>query len=607
MRSLPLNARNSSIGTAVRIVLVAALFVAGTLIQIVFYPASYSTLLTVLQILPVALAAASWGWIAGMAAGLIATASIDLLMVRFSPSLLPTVSILGAIFFVGVGVLVGRMSDLVRANRRRAARLAAAEDHLSSILAAAKDGIITIDPDGRVTSWNFAAEQLFGWSAAEALGQDLHKFIAKPRHGESADRGIPVFPRPDEQRIIRTTLEREGIRRDGSTFPAELSLASFLVAGRRHAVGIVRDIADRRAIEVRYRRLFETVPVGLFHVDLDGTILDANPALVEMLGFPDRESLLAVNAASLFVEPGTDDAIRKGLEDKSAVHVEIKFRCRDGRSVDCLLSATAHRAPDGRVIGYEGSLKDVTELITKYALQHRSMHLAAIEALASGVAHDFGNILAGIRGFAEHLGHSTDHAIARIGRRIADAVDRADRITTDLLSVMGSVALHAQRVNLNEIGRAAIRSLEPRHHPAVELVCAEEPVEVVVDPEAIVSVILELIENAVRASPAATPVVVVIRVAPSVDAKVAGFASDWPGPWACVSVIDHGTGMDEVTRARIFEPYFSTRPFGTGSGLGLVRVLGTLRQYGGGISVDSAPGRGTTMTISLPLSAAGNG
>ncbi|HSV91504.1 MAG TPA: PAS domain S-box protein, partial [Desulfobacterales bacterium] len=260
--------------TAAQIVLVSVLFASCVLVQALFYPASKAIWLTILYIVPVALAAVSWGMVPGLAAGLAATIAVAVLEAVIDPDLLLNVVMLGLLFFAGIGTLLGRMSDLTRSNLRRAASLDAALARLSSVLSAAKDAIITIDPDGRVSSWNAAAERMFGWSEAEALGRDLHAMIPSPNHRGGAGPQVPAFPRPDEARYLHTTIEMEGARRDGSVFPVELSLASFMQEGRRHAVGIVRDVSERREGEARIRRLFENVPVGLYRIGEAGRILE---------------------------------------------------------------------------------------------------------------------------------------------------------------------------------------------------------------------------------------------------------------------------------------------------------------------------------------------
>ncbi len=494
--------------TVAEIILVSVLFAACVLVQALFYPASNAVWLTILYIVPVALAALFWGMMPGLASGLAATIAVVILEAVIDPDLLLNVVMLGLLFFAGIGALLGRMSDLTRLNHRRAASLDAALSRLSSVLSAAKDAIITIDPEGRVTSWNAAAERMFGWSEAEALGRDLHAMIPGPRHRGGAGPQVPTFPRPDEARYLHSTIEMEGMRRDGSVFPVELSLASFVQKGRRHAVGIVRDITERREGEARIRKLFENVPVGLYRIGEAGRILEVNQAMVDLLGFPDRETLLARNAASLYVDPGVRDEIIARAGREPAVHDEVRLLAYDGSPRTCLMSVRAERGRDGKVIGFEGSMRDVTEMRRLEALHRQAGRLQAVDALAAGIAHDFSNILAGIRGFAEHLGSAADPSVGGIGQRIVDAVDRADRITTDLMAILGGQTHDARRVSLDEICRAAIAGRGSQAAGRVQLVTPDESVAVIVDFEAVASVIRELVENAVRASPAGALVVV---------------------------------------------------------------------------------------------------
>jgi PAS domain S-box-containing protein len=254
------------------------------------------------------------------------------------------------------------MSDLTRTNRQRSAALERAMARLSSVLAAAQDAIVTIDPEGRITSWNAAAERIFGWSAEEVMGRELHPLIIAPRYQGAAGQGVPVFPRPEGD-FLHTTLELEAIRRNGETFPVELSLASFTVEGCRYAVGIVRDITERKRGEERYRRLFEAVPVGLYRSTPDGAILDANPTMVEMLGYTDRQTFIVANAVTFHEDPGVRDELRRRAEREGTVRdLGARLRRLDGMVVDCLMSLSVARDASGAVAWYEGSMRDVSDL-----------------------------------------------------------------------------------------------------------------------------------------------------------------------------------------------------------------------------------------------------
>lgn len=433
------------------------------------------------------------------------------------------------------------------------------------------------------------------------IGRDLHSIVAAPSYQEAGAQQLPRFPRPDEERTIQTTMiELEGVRRGGETFPAELSLGTFVEDGRRHAVGIVRDITERKTIQERYRRLFETVPVGLYRTSSEGVILDVNPAMVEVLGFPDRATLVARNAASFYEDLREREELLRRAAREGTVHMEVRLLRYDGSPIDCVMSVRVSRDAAGAVLWFEGSVRDMTEQRRAEAARRRSERLESVGQLAAGVAHDLNNILAGIRGFAEFRTGRSDAASSDSGRRIIQAVGRADRIIDALAAVLGGQVHRPAAVSLEQIVSSALRGLDPSCAGIVDRQHAEGPVDAFADAEAVATVVRELVENAVRASPPGSRVVVRTGTGPAVRTSVLAPAGSHAGPWAWLEVTDSGSGMDPRTVDRLFEPYFTSQEFGTGAGLGLVRVLGIVRQHGGGIDVDSTAGRGTTVRVFLP-------
>lgn len=513
-------------------------------------------------------------------------------------------TILASVFFIGTGGVLGRISDLARGMRRRTAELEQAMTRLNTVLDTAPDAIITIDPAGLVTSWNAAAETMFGRSRADAIGKSLHSLVASPRYGTEGWPELPVFPRPDGQRAIqRSMASLEGVRADGTTFPAELSLGTFVEGGRRHAVGVVRDLSERKEAQERYRRLFEAVPVGLYRSTPDGQVLDANPAMIQILGFHDRESLMAMNAALFYENPADRDELGRRAKREQTVHMEVRLRRLDGMVIDCLMSVRAGRGPDGEVAWYEGSVRDVTEQRRLDALRSRSQRLESVGQLAAGVAHDINNILAGIQGFAELLARRPDAAAADAGKRITEAVARGAKVVEGLMAVMGRQLHRPVAAGLGGVVDTALAGLPAEIAGMVDRPAPPDPVAAIVDTDAIEVVVRELVLNAARASAAGGRIVVATGTGPATPASVLAPSGAAAGPWAWVSVSDRGTGMDARTVSRLFEPYFTSRDFGSGAGMGLVRVLGIVRQHGGGIDVQSAPGRGTTVRVFLPAPA----
>ena len=293
---------------------------------------------------------------------------------------------------------------------------------------------------------------------------------------------VPGTPEEEEERVIvapfivhDTVLGAMRLDRAGAFFSEpDLALAETFAAYAATALrnarmyeDLAREVQERRRAEealkeseVRYRSLFERVPVGLYRTMPDGRILDANPALVQMLGYPDRESLLQLGAPDLFAAPDQRRGEMAMLESREVLHdVEIQLRRRDGEVIWVRDSVRAVRDSAGTVLYFEGSLEDVTEskrareeigrhteeLQVAYRQLQDTQHalvqvgrLAAMDQIGVTVRHEINNPLTGVLGNAQWL-LTTDRTLSAESRevlqevftaalRIRDVVRRLDEI-----------------------------------------------------------------------------------------------------------------------------------------------------------------------------------
>src|SRR5437867_9964733 len=205
--------------------------------------------------------------------------------------------------------------------------------------------------------------------------------------------------------------------------------------------------------ERRYLALFNNVPIGLWKTTREGGILDANPAAIQLLGYPDRESLLDVNAGDLYVDPaerkrwqsmiGSDDALRR---------YETRLRRRDGSTISVEENIRAVRDAEGRVIYFEGSLEDITERLSLEAQLRQAQKMESVGQLAAGVAHDFNNILTIIKGHADLVLNKGGLPIRLSDslEKITVAADRAADLTRQLLMFSRQQIMQQRAMDLNE-------------------------------------------------------------------------------------------------------------------------------------------------------------
>jgi PAS domain S-box-containing protein len=247
-------------------------------------------------------------------------------------------------------------------SERKQAELALkeSEEKYRTLVETSPDAITVTDLEGKVIMVNRQALQLYGVdSEKELIGVNAFELISPD--------DVPIAMKNLQKTLeegTSGTLEYNLLRRDGTPYPAELNATLMKDAdGNPTAfMGVIRDISERKEAEARYRQLFDSVPVGLFRTTPDGTILDSNPALVEMLGFDDKESLLKRKASSFYVDPAARKQWEAAVAREDVVTgVLAEFQRVDEERIWVELTARAIRDKEGKVVYYEGTLEDITD------------------------------------------------------------------------------------------------------------------------------------------------------------------------------------------------------------------------------------------------------
>ena len=263
--------------------------------------------------------------------------------------------------------------------------LQTAEDRFRAITTAALDGIVMIDPEGRISFWNQAAERIFGYSQAEAIGADLHDLVAPIRFHPKIRAGFSGFQGTGSGAAIGKVTEVEARRKDGTEFPAEFSLAGLQVGEAWHAVGLVRDTSVRRALEREQfehlqflHTLIETLPNPVYWEDLDGLVLGFNRAFQEFLGLP-ADKILNRSAKGLLPEAETKTAKPADLEDLRSFESAFSMALPDGSLRHALFWKAHYHLADGQPAGHVSTIMDITLLKeTEAALRRNEWLFSAI-------------------------------------------------------------------------------------------------------------------------------------------------------------------------------------------------------------------------------------
>ncbi len=468
------------------------------------------------------------------------------------------------------------------------ARFRAIADH-------APDMITEVDADGRFVYANaiaLAGSQLY------SIDELRRERAGVWMHPEDSPAVVEQFReltlRGGSSRAAFRTLDASG--RVGWL---EATAARYIdTEGRTRVVSVTRDVTRQRETEAalresegRYRLLADHAPDMIFEFDASGRIVYANSRVRESLGF-DLEEYRAMTPEERLHPDDHDASERVFMEvvthggPSRLVH---RLRRKDGGYVWVASSGARHESALGAVHVVMLS-RDLTEELSLQEQLRQSQKMDAIGRLAGGVAHDFNNLLTVIGGYAGVLEASlAPGAAAGAAHEIADATERAAALTRQLLLLSRRQLAQPGAVDLN----AAVRGLEPilrsilPERILLELALEPELPAVEIDPSQLDQVLLNLALNARDAMPGSGCLRIETRNAQ-------------PSRFLHLNVSDTGLGMNEETRARAFEPFFTTKPAGAGTGLGLSTTYGIVRQAGGSIALDSAPGRGTRVEINLP-------
>jgi PAS domain S-box-containing protein len=251
--------------------------------------------------------------------------------------------------------------------RREAARaLRESEQRYRLVTSTVRDAIITIGAESRVVFANPAAQTLFGYSHDELIGRSQFDLIP-PRLHEPYGRALEQYRATGQPGVSKGLVDTIALRRDGTEFPVEIRLGHVEERGVQLLTGVIRDVTERRGAEgalreseARYHALFDGAPVGLYRSLPDGTLLDVNPMLVELLRAENREALLRVNARDLYVDTGDRERWQEEMDRGDAVvGFEARLRSLNGETIWVRETARRIRQPDGLPAYYAGALFDI--------------------------------------------------------------------------------------------------------------------------------------------------------------------------------------------------------------------------------------------------------
>ena len=496
-------------------------------------------------------------------------------------------------------------------------RLKESDERIKKLGEASFSGIFIHD-QGRILDCNTEMSRITGYDYEELINMD----------------GIKLFA-PESRRIVKDKIQTHDeeiydaviLKKDGTKSPFEINGKNIFYQGKKARVVEFRDISVRKKAEealrkgrIRYRQLYkeahkaEELYQSLLNSSADAILLldvgfkvqFVNPAFTKIFGWSLSE--MADNRSLYIPKPMKQpfaELMEKVLEMDYPIHgFETHRYTKDGRLLDVSISASRYLDHAGDSAGILLILRDISETKRYQWHMEQAQKMESLGTLAGGVAHDFNNLLMGIQGRLSLLMLNKDNNDSEYKhlKEIEDYIIRASDLTHQMLGIARSGKYEVKPTDIIELLKTQNRMFgRTRKEISIHEEFDGDLLTAEVDQRQIDQVLLNLYVNASHAMPQGGDLY--IRTSNEVlEKRITSPHNAKPGKYIKISITDTGVGMDKSILKRIFEPFFSTRQRGRGTGLGLASAYGIIKNHDGFITVYSEKGKGTTFNIFLPAS-----
>jgi PAS domain S-box-containing protein len=422
-----------------------------------------------------------------------------------------------------------------------------------------------------------------------------------------------VFARiPETPIIVLTGIDDEtigfrAISEGGQDYLVKGHFDSPLL-GRAIQYACGRKMAEKalQASEFRYRRLFDSTMDGIYQTDAKGRMVMINRAGTEIFGHRSPEEMIGRIVLQYWANPEEREAFVDELKRNKSVRA-YPIRAKNAKGEIIYLETSSHALEDenGKFLGIEGILRDVTGQRRLEEQYRQAQKMEAIGQLAGGVAHDFNNILSAIIGYAHLMlmKMKEDDPDRHYIEQILASSQRATTLTQSLLAFSRKQVINPVLLDVNDLLRRFEKFLLRLIREDIEFktLLTADSLLVMADSGQIEQAIMNLVTNARDAMPHGGRLTIETSRVTMGEEFLKAYGYGKVGDFALISVADTGTGMDEKTKKHIYEPFFTTKEQGKGTGLGLSMVYGIVKTHEGYINVHSEPGEGTTFKIYLPI------
>ncbi|MEY2545485.1 MAG: hypothetical protein QOG48_602 [Verrucomicrobiota bacterium] len=519
--------------------------------------------------------------------------------------------VLGALALLAVALLVVSNSYSLTLVRRQLEKLEGVEARIRSIIQHILDGMITLDENGMIFSINPAAEQMFGYTEKDLVGYKLTKLVPK-WYGHEAD-GNPVpCSWPELAKRTGSMTLAVGRSRKLVSFPIEMSLSQMQVDSQKLYVAMVRDVTEQKRFEKEIAAEKESLAVtlrsigdGVITTDVQGRVIMLNNEAERLTGWASPEAagepLKEVFNVAIDIAAQAR-AQQSGYRNEAqsillSLPENATLTSRDGNEYIIEQVASPIRDKKNDVVGVVLVFRDITERQRNEAERRKAETLEQLGLLAGGIAHDFNNLLTAIIGnisLASLLLPPDDEMAARLVDA-KNASMRARDLAQQLLTFARGGAPIKKTASIGKLIQDTVSFSLRGSHSRSEFSFGADLWPAEIDPGQISQVIANLVVNADQAMPNGGT----LRVTSDNYTHDGDAVVDLPpGDYIRIAIRDEGVGIPEDYLKRIFDPYFTTKPKGTG--LGLATTYSIVKNHNGLITVNSELHHGSVFTVYLP-------
>ncbi len=534
-------------------------------------------------------------------------------------------------------------------------RLKASQEWYANLFASTEDMVFAFEVDadsmpGCILDVNNMACHILGYTRDEILemspldiqaDQDAVPALGIGGSGSRSDSGGAArkgkFFSRETRVLIERILEKDELVYSGTyaakndnRIPVEITARCLNIGDRNIIIASAHDITGRQAAkhalnesEQRFLNFFNQSPIGVAIYDTNRRLKDVNSACLRIFGCPSKDEFAQLD---MFNNPFIPERDQEAIDNGESAHFEAAFdfaevrrhsmfvSSRSGvRHYDILLTSLGHDI-NFKTKGYIAQVQDITERKNTELALHQSEKMLrqaekmeAIGSMAGGIAHDFNNILTPLLGYAEIALRSVDRdsTMANYVEEILKASHRAKDLVDQILAFSRKNDKEGQPIHLLPIVKEVLKLVQTPmpEHIEIERVIKTDRDVVKADPTQMHQVFMNLCTNAWHAMKEQTDGTLEVRVTDFLldHHYKTEFPTLEPGRYLRVSVKDTGTGMDQETMEKIFDPFYTTKSKGEGTGLGLAVVHSIISSCKGRVTVESSPGEGSTFNVILPL------